>query len=58
MKRLVYEQAPLELDSLRHFQPVESVPQSWRDMVEPRVIKDNSRRDVEDRLYSSELLLR
>ena len=58
MESLVYEQAPLELDSLRQFQPVETVPQSWRDMVEPRVTKDNSRRDVEDRLYSSELLLR
>ena len=58
MECIVYEQAPLELDSLRHFQPVELVPQSWHDMVEPCVIKDNSRRNVEDRLHSSELLLR
>ena len=58
MERLVYEQAPLELDSLRQFQPVDLVPKSWRDMVEPRVTKDNSRCDVEDRLYASELLLR
>ena len=33
MERLVYEQASLELDSLWHFQPVESVPKSWLDMV-------------------------